>query len=208
MNDIFNIGSHRVSLASVDCGVVENMLGNDRVSILHSDPPWGDGNLKYWVTLNKRMTGNVFTSLTYDALIARLFGLVHRYVDGFVFIETGLRWETLLAKRFETEGLKNIRIVRMRYKSGSRWLEQTLVGGTTGPQYSYDYQYADLEPVDEIVTIIRSTKVPAGSIVLDPCCGMGNLARAAVKTGMRFRGNEFNAARLQKTIDFLKKSVG
>jgi hypothetical protein len=31
-------------------------------------------------------------------------------------------------------------------------------------------------------------------------------ARAAVNAGMRFRGNEFNAKRLQKTIDFLEKA--
>jgi predicted methyltransferase len=42
-------------------------------------------------------------------------------------------------------------------------------------------------------------------IVLDPMCGMGYTAQAAIKYGLAFRGNELNSVRLQKTIDRLHR---
>lgn len=43
---IQTIGPHKVTNASVEQPEVDQMLVGERVSILYSDPPWGDGNLK------------------------------------------------------------------------------------------------------------------------------------------------------------------
>jgi len=40
---------------------------------------------------------------------------------------------------------------------------------------------------------------------MDLCCGMGYTAQACVDNGLSFVGNEFNMARLQKTINRLRK---
>ena len=43
-----------------------------------------------------------------------------------------------------------------------------------------------------------------GGIILDPMCGMGYTAEAAKSNRMRFRGNELNQHRLDKTIARLR----
>jgi DNA modification methylase len=77
--------------------------------------------------------------------------------------------------------------------------------GATDPKYKFNTQIYD--PTNKTGADVSKNCIKAvaeeGAIVLDPCCGMGYTARAAVANKMRFRGNEFNSKRLQKTIDFL-----
>jgi hypothetical protein len=203
---IQEIGPHKVTNESVESPLVDAMLAGDRVSVLYSDPPWGDGNLKYWATMNRKMTGKTYSPLTYSALVSRLRGLVEKYVDGHVFIETGPRWER---ETVDALGglLQSVRVYRLRYRSGNAMLSNVLIYGVTGQRHA---------PMAFDPTGMCGPEVPrrciaavasAGGIVLDPCCGMGYSAKAAVAAGMRFRGNEFNAKRLQKTIDFLKANA-
>lgn len=59
-------------------------------------------------------------------------------------------------------------------------------------------------------TVIKTMKKfqKAGGIVLDPCCGKGYSAKAALELGMKFRGNELNSKRLAETIARLKGEHG
>ena len=202
---ITTIGNHKITCQSIESPEVDAMLSGEKVRVLYSDPPWGDGNMKYWVTMNKKMTGKAFSPLSYDQLLTRIEQLIDRYVDGFVFIETGPRWVDQLLQRFERRYF-GVQSVSMKY-SGKHvcWL----VGASTSRAYKYP---ADFQALGKLTgapvprTAVGAVSVPNG-IVLDPCCGMGYTARAAVAAGMRFRGNEFNAKRLQKTINFLQGTV-
>lgn len=170
---------------------------------MYSDPPWGDGNLRYWATMNRKMTGKEFAPLTYKVLIDRIIDLIRKYVDGHVFIETGLRWEqeTIAAIQGLVTG---IRTYRLQYRSGSKMLQNVMIYGVTDTRHApMTFDPTGMTGHEVSRRCIESVAIPDG-IVLDPCCGMGYSARAAVQAGMRFRGNEFNAKRLQKTIDFLK----
>ena len=203
---IQTIGQHKITNDSIESPIVDSMLAGEKVDILYSDPPWGDGNLKYWATMNKKMTGKEFKPLTYSALITRIVGLIHNYVDGHVFIETGTKWETETIDAIQ--GLvKNIRVYRLQYRSGSKMLENVMIYGVTDtrhPMMQFDPSgMSGFEVPKQCIASVATL----GGIVLDPCCGMGYSAKAAVGAGMRFRGNEFNAKRLQKTIDFLKSTV-
>ena len=203
---IKTIGRHKVTNASIDDKIVDTMLAGEKVSVFYSDPPWGDGNLKYWVTMNKKMTGAIYNLLTYRQLIGRISSLIKCYVDGQVFIETGPRWgqETIDAISGLVGG---IRVYRLKYKSGSKMLENLLIYGTTGAQHKpMQFDPTGMHGLDVPRRCIESIATPGG-IVLDPCCGMGYTARSAVAAGMAFRGNEFNAKRLQKTIDFLNSTI-
>ena len=57
-----------------------------------------------------------------------------------------------------------------------------------------------------VVRAVRVVLVPGG-VVLDPCCGKGFTARAAVAAGMRFRGVELNPARAEVTVAWLSKNL-
>src|SRR5690348_15319918 len=90
---MLQIGPHKVTNVSIERLEVNSMLSGETVDILYSDPPWGDGNLKYWAAMNKKMSGREFTPISYEALIERFRELIECYVDGHVLIETGLRWQ-------------------------------------------------------------------------------------------------------------------
>lgn len=204
---IQSIGNHKVTNASIEDPIVDAMLSGEKVKILYSDPPWGSGNLKYWVTINKKMTGQVFTPLTYDKLLDRIKDLTLKHVDGHVFIEIGNNWENEVMDHVKTY-LYNIQKFTLLYRSGSKILPCIMLYGGTSPKYSYNNHIYN--PTNQTGAVVAQGCIKAvaepNAIVLDPCCGMGYTARAAVANGMRFRGNEFNAKRLQKTIEFLESA--
>jgi hypothetical protein len=204
------IGTHRITNESVEHPAIDAMLdtlGGRKIDCLYSDPPWGDGNMRYWVTMNKKMTGAVHPALTYEALVARLFSFVHRHVDGHVFVETGTRWGEMLGDRFLAEGMHKVQSIKLRYRSGSALLENDLILGCTHPGAAFDA--SGLEAINGAALsqeVLKRIRAPGG-VVFDPCCGMGYTARAAVHNGMTFLGNDFNAKRLAKTISFLQSKV-
>ena len=47
------IGKHTVSNEDVQNVDFNKLLNGEKAHILYTDPPWGDGNMKYWCTLNR-----------------------------------------------------------------------------------------------------------------------------------------------------------
>lgn len=199
------IGKHIVSNEDVQNVDFNKLLKGSKAHILYTDPPWGDGNMKYWCTLNKRHTGQEIEAMSYKTLIKIIRDIIKNHVDGYVFLETGNKWldETLNDVK---DVIYNEKVYNLRYKSGSKLLTNPVIVGTTDPNLV-------LPNLDELEGAIdeHSLKIAIpllakeGAILLDPTCGMGNSARSAIKNKMRFVGNEFNAKRLEKTINSLKK---
>jgi hypothetical protein len=205
---ILSVGTHRVTNASIEDPVIDEMLKGVKIDILYSDPPWGDGNMKYWVTLNKKMTGKSFIPLTYQSLINRIFDLATKYVSGYVCIETGLRWEQKLISEMNSRNMHHIKSFLLQYKSGSKMIDNVMVVCGTSEQYNFPFDgYKILYPYygKDLVNYVIS-QIP-GKTVLDPCCGMGYTANAAVNNCKTFFGNEFNSKRLDKTITILESST-
>jgi hypothetical protein len=198
---MIKIGPHLITNRSIEHPDLDEMLHGETLDVIYTDPPWGDSNMKYWVTLNKKMTGDEFTPLSYAALIQRIFELSNKHLKGFLFIETGLRWLGQVEASLRENGYYSIGHQLMTYSSG----DCVLLYGSTIP----------CEPFSLDVSKMRGATLPRSvlmhlnkkGIVFDPCCGMGYTAKAAVNCGMVFRGNEFNSARLLKTIEFLERST-
>jgi hypothetical protein len=197
------VGPHRVTnLNIIHPGVNELFDDGRKASILYSDPPWGEGNTKYWATM-ARKTGQNVETVTYEALIGRIFDLVAKFVSEHVFIETGLRWKNDTLERMARVGLKNIEATDLTYGGGfqNALLFGSFVGGV-----------GDLSRVKgmaggKVAELAIQSLAREGDILFDPCCGMGYSARAALLNGMQFRGNELNAQRLQKTIARLENGL-
>lgn len=200
---IKQIGVHRVSDACITSNQVDELMAGMRARVLYSDPPWGDGNLKYWATINERMTGRRFSPLTYSQLLSRLKDLIQRYVTGHVFIETGKRFVDRALADFKPV-INRAHAYKIKYRSGSRFIENYLIHGWTNDSGAapFDFDPTGMAGYSVVERCIHEVSLPQ-EIVFDPCCGMGYSARAAVNAGMRFFGNEFNTARLEKTILFL-----
>lgn len=203
------IGPHAVNCACImDPSVVELASAQGKVKVLYSDPPWGDGNLKYWVTLKNRQNPESLpqdskATLSYDQLLSRIDELI-RYVDGYVFIETGERWRESLKQHFRDIGLYNVVDFDLEYNHPKTIVNPVIYGGTA-PQYSFNFTPTHKKNDHIAVREILQQVVSEGDLVFDPCCGMGFTAQAAKDLKCRFVGNEFNPSRLKKTIARLEK---
>lgn len=204
---IRNIGIHAISDSCITSAEVDRLMLNEKAAIFYSDPPWGDGNLKYWVTLNHRHTGRQFNAISYHQLIDRICQLIRLYVDGHVFLETGINFVDDAISGLGPV-IDRIKTFKIRYRSGSRFIDNCLIHGFTHRRddLAFDFDPTGMTGYSVVERCILAASGP-GEIVFDPCCGMGYSARAAVNAGMRFRGNEFNTKRLEKTIEFLKTTL-
>ena len=206
---ITQIGPHKVQHGNVMHGIAK-LMGTDQADIFYSDPPWGQGNLNYWQTINVRHnTDAQAVVIEYQHFINQIFNLAAMYAKGIVFIEYGRKWKDDIIRVGQEHGLIHLAVTEPIYRSGSEMLPLHLhifaKQAMTLPQ-------AYLKSIDGthgMDTLIRATApfIKPGGIVLDPCCGMGYSARLAHKLGMTFRGNELNKTRLQKTINFLNTTV-
>jgi len=199
------IGKHRVTNNDIMLGIDELMQGK-QADIFYCDPPWGQGNIGYWQTINKRHTGEPTKDIKYEDFINQIFAVASKYAKNIILIEYGIRWRKDIIDMGKKYGLIHIGIADLQYRSGSRFLPSDLhVFAKTKvniPQIYFD----NLKNTSGMATLENAVLPLAvkGGIILDPCCGMGYTAKAGVKAGMTFYGNELNGKRLQKTIDFLK----
>ena len=210
-NEVLAIGPHRVTNASLEHAVIDAMLEDfGDVRVLYVDPPWGDRMMKFFASLNAKQTGKTVAPIPFDVLLGRVFDLARRYVDGFVCMETGAAGVHGVVRAFEGAGLYGIEVFQSTYNTNR---ECDVVIGATSMSYSDEKIKTVVSPVEgkpltgvAVPKYILSLLGGDGCGVLDPCCGMGYTAKAAIHNRMRFAGNELNAKRLQKTINFLTKS--
>lgn len=197
------LGRHRVRRGNVMDGLAE-LMGSDRAAIMYSDPPWGSGNIKYWTTINRKQTGEDVAPANLEAFLATIFGIAQTYVTDYVLIEYGVRWAGTIERHAKAVGLRSCGRVSTLYRAGKQMLPldlHMLSKGRDYPQGFADgvqgsYGYATVKgAIGSLVPLVTP-----GAVLLDPCCGLGYCAKAAVDFDLAFRGNELNAARLARTI--------
>ena len=194
------IGPHRLLCGDVTAGAVKRLMGRERADVVYSDPPWGPGNLQYWATMHDRgsMPAHawpVFLSALCCAIAA------HRKPDAPVFVEMGLRWVEALDAAMARRGLARCQRWTITYGPRGKPLPQAL--SLYGRNVTVDLPSP---PHGEAVTraALRAAVLP-GSVVLDPCTGLGMTARGTALLGGHFRGAELNPARLARTAAWLTR---
>lgn len=217
MNDlktaaVMKIGPHAVQHGDVMLGI-DVLMAGEKADLMYTDPPWGDGNLRYWTTMNRKMTGEEFEPARLDAFLSNLFDIAKRYVNGFLLVEYGVRWADEIQARGAVAGFLLSGLITTCYRSGGKLMPMHLhLFRSPGFTFPYGYAgavegtsgYATLQAAVPPLARLLKARKPDPVILLDPCCGMGYSAQAAVDNGLAFRGNEFNAARLAKTIKRLR----
>ena len=209
------VGRHRLQTGDImDKKPLEKLMYPNMADFIYVDPPWGPGNLKYWYTILKRHTGLVCERPFNDTdnFLTSLFSIFNRYAKNIILMEYGTRYRDEIvtyAKRFNLyhNGIahanywsaKDLRPVDIHVLS-----KQTIISKTDMDNYTS--QVAQTSGLDTILTgfhnfcpMSADTDSRGEQIVLDPCCGEGLVAEAAVRLGMTFRGNELNPKRLVKT---------
>ena len=200
------IGKHRVKHGDVTQGI-SDLMQSETANIFYSDPPWGAGNLKYWQTMNHKMTGQSPKEVDYDRFLNSIFKSARDYTSGPILIEYGIRWRNDIKQYGERYGLQHHGIANLLYRSGSKLLPLDLHLFSNGQINIPPDYFKKLENTVGYETVRRAVLPFAveGATILDPCCGMGYTALVAIEGRMRFRGNELNSARLDKTIAKLER---
>ena len=205
---IFNIGPHKVQCQDIMLGLSSLML-NDMADFVYSDPPWGQGNLKYWQTINKRHTGIEVNDIQYNDFLPRFFHILKTYVKDVAVIEYGKKWRDDIKFMVSFYGFKHHGCCESLYKSGSKLypLDIHLISKSGDHCMTNDFINGcyELRGLKLVKHAFEYYCPPNAKIVLDPMCGMGYTAQAAKDMGLIFRGNDLNQKRLNKTIERLKK---
>lgn len=203
------IGPHRIMQGDIERGDLGRLVGGDVVDVVYSDPPWGQGNLRYWRTHADDATVPVWENFRarWVADVARVLSR-----SGAMFVEMGIRWADEWAAALAGAGWPVRASWTTMYSGGSKLLPNRLL--YAGPPLPSGFdpsalrdQYLPRACVGaalEATGLVGSKRSPR-ALVLDPCCGKGFTARAAVHHGLAFRGMELNPKRLAVTEGWLRK---
>ena len=195
----------QIGLNKVTCNSAEKVdwsafIGDNKIYAFYSDPPWGDGLMKYFASLANRQTKTKdFSNISYKELIDVFVSIIKNHVQGWVFIETGYKWqdETVAAI---APYVKNIKLFDLIYNKDQR--NVCIVGSTIGDEYPISLHGLTGQNCSR--TALAAIKKD-GAIVFDPCCGMGYVPNAAKSNGMVFYGGELNPERVKQAIAKLQK---
>ena len=115
---ITQINNHRVQHGNIMDGIEELMM-NQKADFIYSDPPWGQGNLRYWQTMNKKMNNVERNDVLYTDFIKHFFSLIYEYSKDKVVIEYGCQWNQDIVDISKRLGFKHNGSTICYYKSGS-----------------------------------------------------------------------------------------
>ena len=82
---ITEINGHKVKNGDILDGI-DDLMQNDKADFIYSDPPWGQGNLKYWQTMNFKMNNVDRREIDYNNFINQLFSILSKYAKDKVLI--------------------------------------------------------------------------------------------------------------------------
>jgi len=167
-----------------------------KVDAIYTDPPWGSANLKYWRTMN----GERGAAVDWQAFLNRLFTIFKTHCPfGPWYIETGTRFVTDV---IDASPISCSKRWKCRYRAGSKWLPNVLLlFGGVEPKATL----AESKRTGLPLVLWALGDMPPGSTVLDPCCGLGTTAKACLRLGLNFCGNELNPNRLERTRKILER---
>lgn len=206
---IKTIGEHKVRSGSIMNGIGDLMSGK-KADIFFSDPPWGQGNLGYWNTMKKKQTGSGVNDVDNEDFLKKFFETVHRYAKGIVLVYYGVKYREDFARLAVKSGLINRGLVTVGYKGDGKVypMDLHIFSKSKGVRVPSEFakslrgKYSG----DLAEAIVAPFAVKDG-ILLDPCCGQGTMAYAAIQNGMKFRGNELNEKRAKDTSERIEGLV-
>jgi len=207
---MIEIGEHRLLAGDILNGVVDDVMLGEKADLLYSDPPWGQGNLQFWRTMNSKMNDGVDRVVPSWSEFLKAFSVIlnnNVKEDAHVIISMGIKWGGELSRFISNEtGLVELEKFTIYYRGSGKLLPCLFVhyhrdlNGRRHPSpeildgtFGYDSAFKMVSPF-----------CVKGRTILDPCTGLGQSARLAHDTGMVFRGTELNETRLDSAAKLLK----
>lgn len=203
---MLTIGDHRVETKSIHKADFNRLLKGQQADVLWTDPPWSDRMMSYFGTLKEKQTNREGTNINYEKMLRTLATVVRDHVDGVAIIAAAMDDDT--TETIVGEELYNLQTQIAEYRGSEEMRKYKWLLGGTEPHYSFDGNISMMssQPLaDKSVEIAQQRE---GGILLDPMCGQGTAAVAALRNGMTFVGNEFNAKRANETADKIQAIRG
>src|SRR5574343_168252 len=179
-----------------------SQLAGRRAWLVYSDPPWDPGNEKYWrrhaklapplAGFDRLMDAWVACCLAADPEHVLVEMSIHADRNRWFFdavARAGAAWRWPEQRRYE-----------VRYSSQK--LPNLLVHYGPTPLTTDPSGLAG-QPMSH--TAFAGLGMPRGSLVVDPCTGLGMTSRLAHVFGCHFAGTELNPARLARTVAWAEK---
>lgn len=207
----YRLGGQTQTLACADLTrggdtVLCDLVAGRPVDIVYSDPPWNPGNQKYW----RRMAGVVDDAdptrePSYQELLDAWCRAVAALRPRHVFVEQSAipRHKSLLLATIErcrpwTLPMRGEWVCRYGHPARDNALLHLTHGEAlpTAP--------SGLSGRQLVRTVFRGVMVGPGSLVVDPCMGLGTTSKTAHEFGADCAGIELNAARLARTTAWLE----
>ncbi|HEX6940910.1 MAG TPA: hypothetical protein VF158_15945 [Longimicrobiales bacterium] len=188
--------------------LLEEMIGmvGGRCHAVYSDPPWNPGNEKYW-----RNHANAPRTPGYDAFLdawCAAAGVAIRCGATDVLCEQSANeahWGLMVAAAGRAAWPRALPLLEwweVQYGGSSSARPNTLLHFGGKPLSVSPWGMSG-----EAMTIraCAGLHLPAGAVLMDPCIGQGMTSRVAHYFGWNCVGTELNPARLQKTVEWLKR---
>ena len=190
--------------SQLDAAIKENYPNG--IDFCYTDPPWGNSNLKYWETMNKKMNGQSTDQIDQLLLENRVVRLICDNVREYAFIVYGVHQaESLMNIIKEQKEVTDVQYIEKKYKSGNKWLKNCVIAVTLNdsPIENWAYTLADQDGLAGLEVICKLFQYRYRS-VLDPFVGQGFYLEILHKYGFNVIGNELNQARLDKAVIRIK----
>lgn len=199
---IKQIGPHRIKCGNILDGIT-GLTGGRQIDIIYSDPPWGDGLIKVFAGMAAKATGREQRVVPNKELLAHFFQIAKIHKPKFLLVEYGIKWRQDVTEAGLQAGFVRHGIIPLFYKSGAKLSPLDLhlfsAAGVAYPE-GYEERVKNTSGYNTLKAAIPPLIASIGAkTILDPFCGLGYTAQAAVDFDLQFFGNELNPARLAKT---------
>lgn len=193
----------RLAVADLTRGGVDTlraMLSEGSAQLVYSDPPWNPGNEKYW-----RNHAKLPAPRAYDDLLDAWCAAVVAAQPEHVLVEHSVIAEhqaMLLAAIARCQGWRWQRVRTYTVQYGSPKRPNALLHFGPAP-LTTDPSGMSGEAMTRCA--FKGTGIARGSVVVDPCTGLGTTSRVAHAFGCHFVGTELCDDRLARTAAWLTK---
>lgn len=159
--------------------------------IIYTDPPWEQGLVKMFETIQFKQTGIERPNNSIDEILNHLAKLSH--TDKPIWIDYSVKGHE--------------RVLHIMKSKGHTFNEKKILIQTNGKPYivmsfNTNIKMTDSNGFDNIRDIVRKTKA---EVVFDPFAGIGAIAKTVLGEGSDYVGYELNPARYKRLVSEIEK---
>jgi hypothetical protein len=195
---------HRLTVGSITDEPIKLMLKGRSADVLYCDPPWDDGHMKSFARVASRARTVPVIPIPWTTFMHGLVDIIRDHVRGWVFVEMG-NLHVEQTRGYLLDVLDEVHRHEIFYGSPRR-PAALLVAHTEDPTLPRRWRMSEAASnggLRQVKSIVASVGRP-GQVLLDPCCGLGLSAKAAIASGMAFYGNELDPSRARVTRELLE----